>query len=400
MGLCSAYYLQNAGWEVVVVEKEKGPAGSSLGNAGMIVPSHFTPLAAPGVISQALKWLTRPTSPFSVKPRLDWDLIQWGLKFMKSSRYKIDEKRSKLLELNFKSRILFEEILETEKLSVGFKPRGLSMYCKTNKAFREEVELAEISQKMGQKATIMSFEEAASFDPGLELDVEGAVHYPNDAFLVPSEFIQLLKAVLIERGAEFVTNSEVKRLNTESNRIVGFQINDRNIEADEYVLASGIWSADLAKSVGIRIPMQAGKGYSFTLNSPPHLPEICSILVEARIAVTPMHQNLRFAGTMEIAGLNDQVSEVKVKGIRDSIPEYFPQFKNTDFSNLPVWKGFRPCSPDGLPYLGRTQKFKNLTLCTGHAMMGLSLGPVSGKIVSDVITNNYQPGELISPDRF
>jgi D-amino-acid dehydrogenase len=148
--------------------------------------------------------------------------------------------------------------------------------------------------------------------------------------------------------------------------------------------------------------LQAGKGYSITLPHPKRLPAICSILAEARVAVTPMDGALRFGGTMEIAGLNQSISGPRVNGIIKSIPKYFPEFKAEDFRDVPVWCGLRPCSPDGLPYLGRFSRYPNLSAATGHAMMGLSLGPITGKLMAEILSDEKPAIDLrpLSPDRY
>jgi D-amino-acid dehydrogenase len=172
--------------------------------------------------------------------------------------------------------------------------------------------------------------------------------------------------------------------------------------ADEYVIAGGSWSPLMSRALGLRLPMQAGKGYSLTLPKPRQLPGVCSILAEARIAVTPMGGGLRFGGTMEIAGLDEAINPVRVLGIIKAVPRYLPEFTPDDFAGIPPWSGLRPCSPDGLPYLGRTGKFANLTIATGHAMMGLSLGPITGRLVAEVLSGE-QPShdlKLLSPDRY
>ena len=148
-----------------------------------------------------------------------------------------------------------------------------------------------------------------------------------------------------------------------------------DIDADEVVLCAGVWSAGLARQLGLRLPMQAGKGYSLTLKNPRQLPTICSIFTEARVAVTPMDGALRVGGTMEMAGINESVNPRRVHGIVRSVPAYYPEFREDDFAGIEPWHGLRPCSPDGLPYLGRTSRWDNLICATGHAMMGLSLGP-------------------------
>jgi D-amino-acid dehydrogenase len=149
--------------------------------------------------------------------------------------------------------------------------------------------------------------------------------------------------------------------------------------------------------------MQAGKGYSVTLEQPCQQPSICSILTEARVAVTPMGSSLRFGGTMEISGLNQSISQSRVRGIVRSIPEYFPKFKQADFEHCQPWTGLRPCSPDGLPYIGRSHKWDNVIVSTGHAMMGISLAPITGRCVAE-IADGQQPEiegfELLSPDRY
>jgi D-amino-acid dehydrogenase len=148
--------------------------------------------------------------------------------------------------------------------------------------------------------------------------------------------------------------------------------------------------------------MQAGKGYSLTLPKPRQLPELCSIFTEARVAVTPMGTALRIGGTMEIAGLNEEVNPVRVRGIVKAVPKYFPDFQPSDFEDIKPWVGLRPCSPDGLPYIGRTAKFTNLSIATGHSMMGLSLGPITGKLMSEVLSRIPTSIELrlLNPDRY
>jgi D-amino-acid dehydrogenase len=173
-------------------------------------------------------------------------------------------------------------------------------------------------------------------------------------------------------------------------------------EAGHVVLAGGAWSPALAKSLGLRLPMQAGKGYSLTLEQPPQLPGMCSICTEARLAVTPMGSRLRIGGTMEIAGLDERVDPRRVRGIIRSALAYFPELRESDFAGVEPWKGLRPCSPDGLPYLGRTARYDNLVIATGHAMMGLSLAPITGKIVGQLVAGERPDHDLalLSPDRF
>ena len=203
-------------------------------------------------------------------------------------------------------------------------------------------------------------------------------------------------------GGRFCWNTEAQSWKVNHNGIESAQTNRGGFQADEYVVAGGAWSSRLVEGLNVQLPMQAGKGYSVTLAKPKYLPAICSILTEARVAVTPMGSSLRFGGTMELAGLNESINPVRVQGIIDSIPKYFPQFSPNDFQGLPAWRGFRPCSPDGLPYVGRFSGYRNLSAATGHAMMGLSLGPITGKIMAQVLSDEKAPFDLqmLDPDRF
>jgi D-amino-acid dehydrogenase len=174
--------------------------------------------------------------------------------------------------------------------------------------------------------------------------------------------------------------------------------------ADEYVLAGGVWSEETVRPLGLSVPLQAGKGYSMTLPTPRQLPHLCSIFTEARVAVTPLGSSLRFGGTMEIIGKEKagEINRARVRGIIQSVPRYFPAFSASDFDDLPVWTGLRPCSPDGLPYLGRFGKFANLSIAAGHAMMGLSLAPATGKLMAAILSGEaVSPNlALLSPDRY
>ncbi|HSI64781.1 MAG TPA: FAD-dependent oxidoreductase, partial [Candidatus Saccharimonadia bacterium] len=224
-----------------------------------------------------------------------------------------------------------------------------------------------------------------------------------DCHLTPHDLMHTLQGLCEAAGVSFIWNTPIESLQTEGSSIRAAMTSTEAVEGDEFVLCLGSWSSALSQSMGLRLPMQAGKGYSLTLATPRQLPQLCSILTEARVAVTPMEGGtLRFGGTMEISGMSESINPRRVQGIIKAASRYFPEFTSKDFAGVKPWCGLRPCAPDGLPYLGRTQRFTNLCVATGHAMMGLSLGPVTGRIVAEIL-DGEQPEinlPLLSPDRY
>ena len=148
--------------------------------------------------------------------------------------------------------------------------------------------------------------------------------------------------------------------------------------------------------------MQAGKGYSVTLPDAPHLPRHCALLTEARVAVTPMDGALRVGGTLELCGIDTRVDAARVRGILKALPQYLPDLASVDFERLPVWCGLRPCPPDGLPYVGRTRRLSNVTVAAGHSMMGVSLAPVTGRLIAEILSDEPPSIDVtvLDPDRY
>lgn len=404
IGLCTAYYSMLKGHRVTVVDR--GPPDHdccSLGNAGLIVPSHFVPLAAPGMVALGLQMMLNPEGAFSLRPRLSWELYDWAWKFFRASTAShVNRAAPVLRDLSMASRRCFEEFSEISGDDFCFAKRGLLVLCRTERAFMHESSLATYAKGLGIETEVLNPEETARLEPGLEMSIIGSVYFPIDCHLSPERFMKRITRELERGGVQFLWNTEISGWRTSGRRITGGRTGEEDLAADEFVLAGGVWSPRLARQLGLAIPMQAGKGYSLTIENPKRMPEICSILHEARIAVTPMGSSLRFAGTMEIAGINPSVNPARVRGMLNSIAKYFPEFDEQEFKNTPVWSGLRPCSPDGLPYVGRTLRYENLSIAAGHAMLGLSLGPVTGKLMGEILSGETPsiPIELLGPDRY
>jgi D-amino-acid dehydrogenase len=405
IGLCTAYYCARRGWRVTLVERNgERRDGCSFQNTGMVVPSHFVPLAAPGMVALGLKWMWNPAAPFHIKPRASWDLVDWALKFWRAASPGHVRRAAPLLrDLNLASRACFEELAAPEN-DFGLAKRGLLMLCKTGRGLEEEARLAEQARALGMPAEVLDATAAAALDPGLRMDIAGAVYFPRDCHLAPDRFMAGLQRRAAEAGVRFAWDTPVAGWRVDGDRRIRAveSADGALIEADEFVLCAGSWSTPLARRLGLKLPMQAGKGYSLTLERPRGSPRICAILTEARVAVTPLDGALRFGGTMELAGLDEAIDPVRVRGIIEAASRYYPDLGPADFDGIRPWRGLRPCSPDGLPYLGRTTRFANLVVATGHAMMGLSLGPITGRLAADILAGEPPALELapLSPDRY
>ena len=405
VGLCTALYCARRGWRVTLVERNgQERDGCSLQNAGIVVPSHFVPLAAPGMAAKALKWMWNPASPFYIKPRASWTLVDWGIKFCQAANAGHLRRAAPLLrDLTLASRACFEEFSAAGN-DFGLEKRGLLMLCKTRHALEEEARLADQARELGLPADVLDGAQAAALEPRVRMDIAGAVYFHRDCHLTPSRLIATLQRRLAEAGAEFAWNTEVTGWHVEDGKRIRAAKSSRGVEfeADEFVLCAGSWSQELTRKLGLKLPLQAGKGYSLTLPRARQLPSVCAILTEARVAVTPMGEALRFAGTMELAGLDESINAARVRGIIDSVPRYYPDMKPEDFDGIKPGRGLRPCSPDGLPYVGRTARLSNLVIAAGHAMMGVTLGPITGKLAAEVIAGEKPSVDmaLLSPDRY
>lgn len=385
-GLCSAYYLIKEGYEVTVIDKNDITNGTSFINAGFIVPSHFISLAAPGVITQGIKWMFDSASPFYVKSRLDLDFFKWVLHFKKSATMaKVEKAIPVLKEINLKSRGLYEEIFASLDFKFHYENKGLIMAYLSAKGEKEELEVAERAVEEGLEATQLSGEELKKLEPVFSDEVLGAVHYKCDSHTTPGQFMLNLKKWLEEKGVVFKLHQEVNDFITDSGKIVGVKTQDATYRAEEFVLTTGTWTSSLAKSLGLNIPIQGGKGYSMDVHRPNKI-SIPAILVEARIAVTPMNGFTRFAGTMEFSGNNSIISKNRIEAIASSVGKYYDTIELKEKEKSAAVSGLRPVSPDGLPFIGRASAFKNLTIAAGHSMMGWSLGPITGTLVTEIIT--------------
>jgi D-amino-acid dehydrogenase len=404
IGLCSAYYLhQQGGWDITIVDKGLLEDNCSFGNAGMIVPSHFVPLAAPGMVQQGIRWMFDSKSPFYVRPSLNMDLISWGLKFLKSANKKhVEQSAVPLRDLSLLSKQLYRELAANKDFNFGLTNNGILMLYRSQKAGDEESHLAEKARELGLDAVPLTPQECQALQPDIKVDVSGAVHYRCDAHLTPGTLVKQLINYLETAGVKIYRSNEVIRIENKGDKITKVCSKTHEWDAGQVIIAGGAWSPEIVKLTGLKLPLMPGKGYSFMFDEPAKRMSIPALLTEAKVSVTPMGDQIRFGGTMEIGAASHKINMNRVRGIVESIPRYFPDFKPVLPDKSAIWHGFRPCSPDGMPYIGRMKKFTNLVIAGGHGMMGLSLGPATGKLVSELISEIpvSMPVEAFSPERY
>ena len=386
IGLCSAYYLQKEGHQVCIVDQSNLDSGASYVNAGYLSPSHLIPLSAPGVMKKGIKWMLNPSSPLYIKPRFELEFLKWAWAFNKSCNIKHVNKSIPLIkDIALLSQDLYDEMKQTENFKFHYEKKGLFMLCKTEMMLEEEIKVAEIANNEGLDVKILAANEVQGLEPNVQMDVIGASYFKCDSHTTPHEFMEDMKSYLQSNGVKFYKNEKVEDLDFRNNQINTVITNKQRFNADEIVLAAGSWSSSIIRKFGLKILLQPGKGYRIDSLRPTGI-TIPAILAEAKAAVTPMNGFTRFAGTMEIAGINSKISIKRVEAIANATKRYYPDIELTKEEKGNVACGLRPVSPDGLPYIGKSAKCENLTIATGHAMMGWSMGTATGKLVSEIIS--------------
>ena len=386
IGLCSAYYLNKAGYKVTVVERGDITDGCSFGNMGYISPSHFIPLATPGIVSQGLRWMMSSSSPFYIKPRFNWDLIRWGLTFWKNANAKkVEENAPHLNDLLQLTRHLMNNVKKELADSFSMTEKGCWMLYKSEKTGDHEKHLAEQAEKFGLKTILCDAQQVQSYEPEVEMNVTGGILYLDDCHIDSSRFMQTMLAHLKNAGVEFWLNTEVKGFEKNNGRISSIITDKMNLDFDELIIANGSWLGKISKLLGIYMPMQPGKGYSISYNGLEKNLHYPSILVDDRTATTPIDRWLRIGGTMELSGHSNNILPKRVMAIYNAFKKYYPTLNLPQPGIQKAWFGYRPVTPDGLPYIGRHHKYNNLTYAGGHAMLGVSAAAGTGKLVEEIL---------------
>ncbi len=394
MGLSAAFYLNQSGWEVTVLDKEDFLNNCSYGNAGYVCPSHFIPMATPGIVKQGLKWMFNSKSPFYVQPRLNGALIDWGLKFMRSATpEKVAAAAIPLRDIAIISQREYEQWAGIPSFNFSYEHKGLLEIFQTQAVAEHARHTVEKGKELGLDVDLLSFDQLQQLEPQLTINGIGAIFFKCDAHLYPNKLMIGLIALLQQRGVKLVPKEEVVNFERQAGTVRKVITTRQAYDADAVVIATGSWSREVAALLQTRIPLVPGRGYSVTLEDSPYKINHPAILVEGRTAVTPMDGNkIRFGGTMEITATTTAPRMNRVQGILDAVKRFFPEYHIPLPAADKIWFGYRPCSADGLPYIGRVKKWNNVVVATGHSMLGLSLGAGTGKLVGEIM--NEQPPSM------
>ncbi|MBX3113216.1 MAG: FAD-binding oxidoreductase [Fimbriimonadaceae bacterium] len=401
IGLCSAYYLVNKGWRVTVLERSKENfAGTSYGNAGLIVPSHFVPIASRGMMTAGLKMALNPTAAFGARPMTP-GFRNWA---MRSSRFALSDHASRVApyirDLNLLSQGEYDEMLPAIGMPDHPKKRGLYMVAESQNCMDELAHFQVAAMDLGLESHLLNREEVSD-QLSIEINSFGGVHFLCDSDLPPHQVMEKLKTYLSSAGVDLHYECEVQDFKATNGKIRAVRTNKGDFSADEFVLAAGSWTGKLASLLHLNLPMLPGKGHSMTVTGLSQVPSAPILLEEGKIAINPMVDGVRISGNFVLGDWGSKPIRQRITAVQRRLQKVIPAWQSHDFGKENIWVGFRPCTPDGLPYLGRAKVWENLTLAAGHAMMGMSLGPATGRLVSQILTGEKTslPISALSPER-
>jgi D-amino-acid dehydrogenase len=385
VGTACAYFLMRAGWRVTVVDRGDFGRGSSWGNCGLVCPSHVLPLAEPGMVGEALRALLRRNAPFAIRPRFDPALWAWLVRFARrcNDRDMIESARG-IQPLLDSSRSLYAEVVAREALDCEWEQRGLlfayrspatlDAYAATDRLLRESFH---------RPARRLSGDEVVGLEPALKEGLAGGWYYEDDAHLRPDRLLRSWRRVLEAGGVEVREHCGFESFRGGSGRAAAVVVERGEIDAEAFVVATGAWTPLLNRSLGCRVPIQPGKGYSLTMPRPAACPTIPLIFPETRVAATPFRSGYRLGSTMEFAGYDETVDPNRLELLREGARPYLREPYREPVEE--AWYGWRPMTYDGLPVIDRSPAFGNVLLAAGHNMLGLSMAPATGRLVAELL---------------
>ncbi|MEJ7823007.1 MAG: FAD-dependent oxidoreductase, partial [Chitinophagaceae bacterium] len=320
-------------------------------------------------------------------PRVSRPLMEWAYHFWKNSNTSTVAKSAPHLnDILQLSRHLINEIRDEIGNTFFMDEIGCLMMCREQKSLDHEIRLADAAEKFGLQTERLNKQQAQSLEPDVELNITGAVLYKDDCHVNPGKFMLALKDYLEKKGVHFKLSTTVIGFEKNANKISGIITDKEKLKCDQVVIATGSWLPVLARMMGLKLLLQPGKGYSYTYKQVEKNIRYPAILKEGRCAVTPWANQLRIGGTMELSGINETILPKRMKGIYESVKQFYPGLQIQLPPAEKIWHGLRPVTPDGLPYIGKPKQLENVVFAGGHAMIGVSLAPATGKLVTEIIS--------------
>jgi D-amino-acid dehydrogenase len=409
IGLACALALLRSGRRVTILEKATIGSGSSHGNCGTITPS-VLPLNSPGTVSQALRWMLRRDAPFRIKPTLDATRLLWMLRFAGRCNQRDFEATARYkAALLLASRARLESLVRTEGLDCEFSSSGTLYVWREAQALAQAEGDAALLRSLGVPIELLDGATTRAREPALKGGLAGSHWHPGDACLRPDRYCAELARVVRAAGGIIEEGVAVTRLEREGDRVScvrgegvrdGGSPGERNWAAREVLVSMGAWSALMARQLRVPVPIQPGKGYSITYTRPPRAPLIPMVLKERSVCVTAWSSGYRLGSTMEFAGYDNALTRVRLDALSRGAAEYLEEPVGPTVEE--EWCGFRPMSVDDLPIIGRIPGCRNLSLATGHGMLGVSLSAITGQLVADLFNERAPSIDIapMSPQRF
>jgi D-amino-acid dehydrogenase len=384
IGAATAYELSLRGARVTVIDRGEPGLGCSYGNAGWITPCFALPLPMPGMFFKSLKWLSDPTSPLYIQPKPSLLLARWLWRFLRSMNAPLMQQSvSALTEISKYSLDAYARLDQEFGGSLGFERKGLLLVGEKQAGVQAAIEEMKLVAPHGISGKLLDERQVRELEPALVGPLRGGVYFPDEAHAEPLAVVCSLVEAATRLGARFLPRTEVFDFYEERGRITGVRTTRGDLRADQYVLATGSWSVPIARQLKLNVPILGGKGYAIIVTKPDPMPRIPLMILDRKIAITPRKDSLRLAGTLELVDRDESITPRRVDAILQG---------SKAMLNLPadpeireVWRGLRPCTPDGVPIIGYPKRLSNLLVLTGHQMLGLQSAPGTGRLAADLL---------------
>ena len=394
IGLSTARELQLSGRKVTLIDRLPVGTGCSFANAGWVTPCFAMPLPQPGMLLKSIQWLLDSSSPLHIQPSLSPTLARWLWRFLlATNRSQMMRSIEVLTELS-KYSLGFYGALAGRHSGLAFEKKGLLMVSATSAGVAAAQAEMKLMAERGIPGRALSRDEALAFEPTLRPIIRGGVYFPEEAQLEPYPTSLALAAEFEAAGGKILAPAEAYDFSISGGRISQVFTTQGVFEPELVVMASGSWSPEIGRKLGVNVPILGGKGYSMTLEGITRKPGVSIMLVDRKIAVTPFPDRLRIAGTLELVNDDSSISVSRLNAIHSGAHEYLDlgSPKSEAGSTTPatirardIWRGLRPCTPDGVPMIGFSKKLSNLFYNTGHQMLGLQSAPGSARLAADLI---------------